>query len=87
MEDGTEVKSFERDGWRVCIRLTAVTSEGHLCGSADVFQGADHRCRLALHRGFKSTDELVAAHESKAMEWIDDWLRRDHSGTTGFDSL
>lgn len=76
MEQGAEVRSIERDGWHISIRMAPLNAEGLLWGSVDVACQGEHMCRLAIAHGFATEDELIAEFEVKASNWIEDWLAR-----------
>ena len=84
---GIEVRCIERDTWKVRLYDTSSPSaEMHTC-HADLRRDDKFICRMVVGRSFRDRDELLAAMESRAHAWIDDWERRDHTGNTGFVEL
>lgn len=84
MDGDNEVKTYQRDRWRISIRSKPLDGSGLYWGSVDVFRDGERLCRLASVRSFASVDDLIAAQEAKANKWIEDWQQRPHDGTTGF---
>ena len=79
MKPETEVEYIERDNWQVSVRVARMANDGLLWGAGDIADEGGCKCRLALAHGFKTREELIAAFEAKARNWIEGWLARSQS--------
>jgi hypothetical protein len=71
------------DGWEVRVYLTGHGS-GSVAGHAEVDRHGEYKCRIVLAGTAADEETAIDALAVKALNWIDDWHRRDHSGSTGF---
>lgn len=76
---------FEFRGWIVSIEIDR--AENCFSGHADLHYDGNYKCRLVL--ATTSLDDSSARWEleSRARAFIDDWIMRPHTGTTGFQDL
>ncbi len=84
----TEVRRFaHRVGWEGHVHVLGRCAAGFVAGHADLYLENVYMCRIVLPRQFD--DEWIAANvlQAKAVDWIEDWHRREHSGDTGFSEL
>lgn len=82
------VRRFEHLGsWQGLIYITARGERGFVAGHADLYRADSYMCRIVLARQFEEEWLAANALQAKAIEWIDDWNRRDHAGDTGFSCL
>lgn len=79
------IRSFSHRGWDVHIYLTRISPETYT-GQVDIFDGDIKRCRIVLAGPLKEI-MAISALESKSADWVDDWLSRPHTGSTGFSAL
>jgi hypothetical protein len=58
-----------------------------VAGHADIYRAGSYLCRIVLARHF--TDDWLATNalQAKAIDWTEDWNRREHRGDTGFTNL
>ena len=87
MEHRTAAHRFDYKGWSVAVRLESTKDDGTVAGHADLKLDHIPKCRISLagmhHDGASAVSSL--ARMSRA--FIDDWLERDHTGSTGFATL
>lgn len=87
-EPGNEARRFEHEGgWQGRIFITTQGGGGFVAGHADLYRADAYICRIVLARQFNDEWLATNALRAKAIDWIDDWNRREHSGDTGFSSL
>ena len=79
-----EVRRLQHDdGWEVRVYL--MTHEvGSVTGHAEISLHGDYKCRIVLAGAADDEESAIDALALKAINWIDDWQRRAHSGSTGF---
>jgi len=81
----TPVKTINDRGWNAQIFLTMVTPT--ICsGYVDISEDDVLRCRIALARQMDEASAILSL-ERKSADWVEEWLSRNHSGTTGFIKL
>ena len=84
----TEVRRFRyKNEWEGHIHITGRNEQGILAAHAELFRDAQFKCRIMVAQQFRDDKLATAALEEKAMQWMDDWNSRDHSGETGFTEL
>lgn len=78
-------KTLNYRGWNVQIFLTMVTPT--VCsGHVNISEDDILRCRIAL-AGQMDEANAILSLERKVADWIEEWLSRNHSGTTGLSEL
>ena len=78
-------KTINYRGWNVQIFLTMVTPT--VCsGHVNISEDDILRCRIAL-TGQMDEANAILSLERKVADWVEEWLSRNHSGTTGFSEL
>jgi hypothetical protein len=73
--------------WEGRIHVTGRGKDGSVVAHAELFRASTFICRIALARQFDEEEQAVDALQAKAVDWMDDWNSRQHSGDTGFTSL
>lgn len=73
-------------GWRLDLKL-GPDAVGEFGGVAEVWEGAEMRCRLVLTLCGQDRAAAVARVNKRVEDWVSDWLARPHSGSTDFAQL
>jgi hypothetical protein len=87
MEHRTAAHRFEYKGWSVAVRLESTKDDGTVAGHADLRLGDMPKCRISLAGVHHDGASAVSSLARMARAFIDDWLERDHSGTTDFAAI
>ena len=76
---------FEYREWLVSVEITSggEASSGH----AVLFLQGQQKCRVVLTSLRLNETETRLALGTKARDFIDDWMSRDHTGDTEFSEL
>ncbi|RYE60683.1 MAG: hypothetical protein EOP20_01835 [Hyphomicrobiales bacterium] len=83
-EDET-ADNFEYRGWQVRIAIDAIGPP--FSGHADLWLNNVMKCRVVLSTHRSEASSARWALDSKARDYIDDWVTRPRTGTTGFVEL
>ena len=87
-DQSNDERRFGRSGgWQGRIRITGRGEYGFVAGHADLYRNGQYMCKIVLARQYIDAWLAANALHAKAIEWIEDWNRRDHAGDTGFSCL
>lgn len=87
LDDAIEVRRFSHgEDWEARLFLVNRGSD-RVMGHAEAWRHGQYMCRIVLAGIAPHEETALHALELKAIDWIDDWRRREHSGDTGFSDL
>ena len=78
--DGHPADNFEYRGWLVSIEVTG--GETMFSGHADLHLDGDHKGRVVLAAGRADQAAARWALDSKARDFVDEWVTRSQAGAT-----
>jgi hypothetical protein len=85
MDDTDTQNNFEYRGWLVSMEVSG--SGADFSGHADLRLNGVQKCRVVLGTSRDDRSSARWALDSKARDYIDNWVANLHTGTTDFGDL
>lgn len=73
--------------WSMAFHEVTAPDRSYLCSYVELQLENSRKCRLSIVRPDLGTALAIDTLRARAVDWIDAWHRRDHTGDTGFADL
>ena len=88
MEFGDKPLRNEAYGlWEMRFHEVTAPDSSYLCAYVELQLESARKCRLSIVRPDLDTRASIDLLRARAIDWIDAWHRREHTGNTGFADL
>ena len=88
MSDSEQLLQTENHGpWLMRFHSVASPDGSALGAYVELLRDGERKCRLSLLHSHADQAVVIEELRRRAMNWIEAWQRREHSGNTGFADL
>lgn len=88
MDFGDKALHTETYGlWEMHFHEVTAPDGSYLCSYVELQLESARKCRLSVVRPELERQAAISLLRARAIDWIDAWHRRDHTGNTGFADL
>ena len=88
MSDSEKLLQTEDFGaWSMRFHTVESPNGGPLGAYVELLREGERKCRLSLLHAHADQTVMVDELRRRAVNWIEAWQRREHSGNTGFADL
>ncbi len=88
MDFGDKLMQTEDYGlWAMRFHEVTAPDGSYLCAYVELQLESARKCRLSIVRPDLQKKVAIDTLRARAVDWIDAWHRREHTGDTGFADL